>query len=91
MGVFDLATAFPSIDHQFLKACLAAVGLSPALRHFVDQQYMNNEQLVLHRGISPASFTASSGVLQGCPLSGAIFSLCINPLLVMLHNALQTS
>ena len=51
MGVFDLATAFPSLDHQFVKACLAAVGLSPALRHFVDQLYMNNEQLVLHRGV----------------------------------------
>lgn len=82
--LYDYATAFPSVAVVFLIETLRARGLPDGFIQTV---------LVLYHSVFAISsadrrtvlFEVQSGVLQGCPASGALFTLLCDPLLRFLH------
>ena len=45
--------------------------------------YRNNKGYGSAKGVIKFLFLISCGVLQGCPLSGSLFVICIDPLLTL--------
>jgi len=81
--LFDFATAFPSVAHKWLQLCLEYAGFPEHMRNFVKALYTDNKGFISVDGLILAFCVFGSGVLQGCPLSGSLFVICINPFLIM--------
>ena len=79
--LLDFKAAFPSVAHDYIWEALTCIGIpaSPinALRCF----YAGNRHEIKIDGQYYPSFTATSGMRQGCPLSGILFALCADLLL----------
>jgi hypothetical protein len=77
----DFKAAFPSILHGWIKTVLLATGLPAAFVTAFLFLYSEVSAAVRFGNCAPASLPMLSGIRQGCPASGAIFALCIDPLL----------
>ncbi|CAK0887614.1 unnamed protein product, partial [Prorocentrum cordatum] len=75
----DFAQAFPSVSHRWTRLMLKAIRLPDALVDF---------RMLLCKGVSCFSefggvlrfmFPIMSGIVQGCPASGTIFAVCMDP------------
>jgi endonuclease/exonuclease/phosphatase family metal-dependent hydrolase len=77
----DFRAAFPSILHGWIKAVLIATGLPLCFVYAFLSLYIAVSATVRFGSGSSSSFLMQSGIRQGCPASGAIFALCIDPLL----------
>jgi hypothetical protein len=89
--LFDFEAAFPSLSQEFLMECLRKVGLPPSLLHAIECLYVNNRHTLKLKGRLFPSFTATSGVRQGCPLSPLLFVICVDVLLRRLAKLLPES
>ena len=86
---FDFAAAFPSILHDYLLAILSLIGLPSGQRNAIHSFYhlcvsflMNGNQLMF--------FTFMlSGVIQGCPLSGSLFAIALDPVLSLMNKKIE--
>ena len=79
--LFDFPAAFPSVFQAWLLSVLLAIQ-APA--GFVDtfvSMYSENHAYTRNQGGLVLMFKVFSGVLQGCPLSGALLNVGIDPLL----------
>ena len=87
--LFDFEAAFPSISHLGLFAALRAAGLPRGTLLTIEAMYtMVVTQLQADFTI-PFFMIITSGVLQGCPLSGALFAIATNSAILMLiHSSL---
>ena len=79
--LFDFATAFPSIAHRWLFAVLEAYGVPSEVLNLIKALYSDCEALLCFGGSVVGKIGVRSGIKQGCPLSGSIFALAIDPLL----------
>ena len=79
---FDFKAAFPSLKRRWLELTLAHYGVPQGMLWAIAALY--------HAPIAFARFgdmhltpmcELASGVLQGCPLSGSLWALCMDPLL----------
>ncbi|GIY87773.1 retrovirus-related Pol polyprotein from type-1 retrotransposable element R2 [Caerostris darwini] len=61
--------------------CLAAIGVGPIFLDLIIDTYSNCTTSVLTNDSSTAAISIKCGVKQGCPLSGLMFNLCIDPVL----------
>jgi hypothetical protein len=77
----DFRAAFPSILHGWIRRALLATGLSPLFVTSFLSLYIAVVANVRFGSSSLLSFPMLSGIRQGCPASGAIFAICIDPLL----------
>jgi endonuclease/exonuclease/phosphatase family metal-dependent hydrolase len=77
----DFRAAFPSILHGWIRAVLFATGLPGSFIRAFLSLYIAVSATVRFGSGSSSSFPMLSGIRQGCPASGAIFALCIDPLL----------
>jgi hypothetical protein len=77
--LFDLAAAFPSIAHSFIFAVLEFYGFPTGLLLFFRQLYNNNVCYATIEGQRVLLYTILSGILQGCPASGSLFVLAVDP------------
>ena len=90
LSMFDFGAAFPSLLHALLFAVLKAAQLPLGAFNVISSMYV----LVVafaRAGCDAASeflFVIMRGVLQGCPLSGSLFVIDLNPLLDMFVGAL---
>ena len=71
--------------------CLRKVGLPPSLLQAIECLYVNNRHTLKLKGRLFPSFTATSGVRQGCPLSPLLFVICVDVLLRRLERLLPES
>jgi len=86
LALFDFASAFPSVAHMWLRAVLVCICVPTGVLCAFDALYANNEAYWPNGGMTTWLFKVVSGVLQGCPLSGSLFVLAIDPLLVMFER-----
>eukprot|EP00972_Heterocapsa_arctica_P080114 11808502-Heterocapsa_arctica.AAC.1 len=84
----DFAAAFPSILHCWLFAVLAAMGVPDYIRKAIELLYDDCRCFVVFGGATGVSFLARSGIKQGCPLSGVLFAIGLDPFLRMLGACL---
>jgi hypothetical protein len=85
----DFQHAFDSIAHEYLFTILHSYGLSD---HFVTLlQNLNTDatSYVQINGHLYGPIPIRRGVRQGCPLSMALFTMCLHPFLTMLKQRLQ--
>lgn len=87
--LLDLQAAFPSVGWPWLWAVLARLGLSSGVRRFISQIYCGGAALQCAGGAAEHSFDIRSGVVQGCPLSGAMFVLLLDPLIRRLGGQIR--
>ena len=90
LALFDFGAAFPSLYHAWLLACLDHAGLPLGALNICIAAYtivqafartVSNPNMLL--------FLIMRGVLQGCPFSGTIFVIALDPFLCLFELALQ--
>ena len=79
--LFDFAAAFPSVRHAWLVFIIMQIGMPRGLQKAIKRMYADNEAFYECGGDIYWLFCVVSGVLQGCPLSGSLFVICMDPLL----------
>ncbi|CAM2100579.1 unnamed protein product [Caretta caretta] len=84
----DQEKAFDRVDHGYLLSTLQAFGFGPQFVGFLRVLYASAECLVklIWTLTEPVSF--GRGVRQGCPLSGQLYFLAIEPFLCLLRRRL---
>ena len=82
--LLDIAAAFPSLAHSWIFAVLRAMGVPRFFRRALANLYRKVNVTILFGGIATTGFTARSGIKQGCPASGSLFALALDPFLRML-------
>jgi Reverse transcriptase (RNA-dependent DNA polymerase) len=82
----DLRAAFDVVSHQRLAQVLADRGCPRAICKVISSLMFEDvwSQLLINGGVSPP-FQRTQGVLQGSPLSPALFNLFIDELLQLLN------
>ena len=86
---WDFAAAFPSVIHRWIFTCLFVCNFPDSYIDFVKAIYHLNSTDLCVDG-SPTFFCwVLSGVLQGCPLSGTLFAIAIDPILRLLERQLD--
>ena len=78
----DFEKAFDSLEWDYLWLVLEAFGFLPVFIDKIKVMYKNIEACVLNDGTSTMYFTLSRCIKQGCPLSGLLFILAIELLLI---------
>ena len=79
--LFDFAAAFRSVLQAWLLMVLQAIQAPVGLISIFISMYSENHAYTRNQGGLVLMFKVFSGVLQGCPLSGALLNVGIDPLL----------
>ena len=85
----DQEKAFDRVEHSYLCDTLAASGFSEGFIQKVRVLYSGVESILKVNGGLSAPFKVGRGVRQGCPLSGMLYSLAIEPLLQRIRLTLR--
>ena len=86
LALFDYAAAFPSIAWLYLFLVLEFSGVPSFYINFVKKLYSNAKHYLRFRGRTQYAFTPSAGTKQGCPLSGSLFVMIVDPMLALLSS-----
>ncbi|GIY48849.1 retrovirus-related Pol polyprotein from type-2 retrotransposable element R2DM [Caerostris darwini] len=81
IAFLDISNAFGALPHSAIKDCLAAIGVGQIFLDLVVAAYSDCYTNILTDSTSTGSISIKCGVKQGCPLSGLIFNLCIDPVI----------
>ncbi|CAM2106418.1 unnamed protein product [Caretta caretta] len=84
----DQEKAFDRVDHRYLLNTLQAFGFGPQFVGFLQVLYTSAECLVKLNWILTEPVSFGLGVRQGCPLSGQLYALAIEPFLCLLRRRL---
>lgn len=79
--MIDFQTAFPSIGHDWLWAVLERMQLPLPLLCLIKALYHNLVTQLSLDGEIVGTVRIASGIKQGCPLSGTLFALGLDPLI----------
>jgi hypothetical protein len=77
----DFRAAFPSVLHGWIRMVLRATGLPHSFVTAFLSLYTAVSAAIRFGNSDPVSIPMLSGIRQGCPASGAVFAICIDPLL----------
>jgi len=89
LAFFDFAAAFPSVAHAWLMSVLEAIGAPLGIINLVRAMYHLNSNYIIIDCETQFLYYILAGVLQGCPLSGMLFDIAIDPLLAMFEEIIQ--
>ena len=91
MGLISLdqEKAFDRVDHAFLFRTLEAFGFGPVFTSYIKLLYTDVHSLLKINGSLTRPFPVSRGIRQGCGLSGLLYNLAIEPLLVAFRERLS--
>ena len=84
----DFRIAFDCISHQYLFKILACYGVSQWFIDRVRSMYKNAAASLQINGAFLGQIPIQSAIRHGCPLSMALYALCVHPLLRTLENRL---
>ncbi|CAM5171508.1 unnamed protein product, partial [Natator depressus] len=84
----DQEKAFDRVDHGYLLSTLRAFGFGPQFVSFLRVLYASAECLVRLNWTLTEPVSFGRGVRQGCPLSGQLYALAIEPFLCLLRRRL---
>ncbi|CAM2108107.1 unnamed protein product [Caretta caretta] len=84
----DQEKAFNRVDHGYLLSTLQAFGFGPQFVGFLRVLYTSAECLVKLKWTLTKLVSFGRGVRQGCPLSGQLYTLVIEPFLCLLRRRL---
>ncbi|CAM2105386.1 unnamed protein product [Caretta caretta] len=84
----DQEKAFDRVDHGYLLGTLQAFGFGPQFVSFLRVLYASAECLVWLNWTLTEPVSFERGVRQGCPLSGQLYALAIEPFLCLLQRRL---
>ncbi|CAM2106075.1 unnamed protein product [Caretta caretta] len=82
----DQEKAFDRVDHGYLLSTLQAFGFGPQFVSFLRVLYASAECLVRLNWTLTEPVSFGRGVRQGCPLSGQLYALAIEPFLCLLRR-----
>lgn len=77
----DFKKAFDTIKRDAIWKALIDRGTPEKIVRLIQALYDNAELAVLHKGQISSSFTTTSGVKQGCPLSPLLFTVVLDNIL----------
>ncbi|GIY90124.1 retrovirus-related Pol polyprotein from type-2 retrotransposable element R2DM [Caerostris extrusa] len=77
----DVSNAFGSLPHSAIHDCLAAIRVGEAFTNLIMSSYSGFSTSILTNETRTNPISIGCGVKPGCPLSGLIFNLCIDPIL----------
>ena len=86
---WDFAAAFPSVAHYFLMLVLSLSRTPQGFINIIKGMYAHNAAFTVCEGVNKLAFWILSGVLQGCPLSGMLFALVMDPFLRCMKTSMQ--
>ena len=76
----DFEKAFDSLEWGYLFKVLDIMNFGPSFLNWIHTFYSNISSGVVNNGYSSEFFSLQRGVRQGCPLSGLLFVLAVEPL-----------
>jgi hypothetical protein len=77
--LFDIMAAFPSLSHQWLFVVLVKMGIPQATIQAFKALYRDCFATIMLMGKRRRRFAIKSGIRQGCPASGTLFALAMDP------------
>ncbi|GBM04006.1 Retrovirus-related Pol polyprotein from type-1 retrotransposable element R2 [Araneus ventricosus] len=77
----DVTNAFGSIPHEAIFEMLSRSGAGLPFTELIHDIYSNSSTKILSDGGLTKDIPVLSGVKQGCPISGLIFDMCIDPII----------
>ena len=89
ISLYDFAAAFPSMSHTWIAACLTALGIPPGAYDLIMGMCCLNLAHSAAGGALVPLFLILSGVLQGCPLSGFLFAIGVDPFLWWMYRVIE--
>ena len=89
ISLYDFAAAFPSMSHTWIAACPTALGAPPGARDLIMSMCCLNLAHSAAGGALIPLFLSLSGVLQGCPLSGFLFAVGVDPFLWWMYKVIE--
>jgi hypothetical protein len=75
----DIKAAFPSLSHKWLFTVLRKMDVPARLRVALRELYNNCQSLILFGGSAAEHIKIAAGIKQGCPASGSLFVLAMDP------------
>ena len=86
--LLDFRAAFPSLRHDWIIDVLIMMNIPMYIVNAIRFLYTGIYTHICLAGKKFPGYSITQGIKQGCPLSGALFALCIDPLLRRLSNLL---
>ena len=87
----DQKKAFDNVDHGYLINTMRAMGFGEVFLSYLQLLYSGSESLIKVCGSLTSPFPFEKGIRQGCPLSGLLYSIAIEPLLNKLRCNINKS
>ncbi|KAF2895583.1 hypothetical protein ILUMI_10593 [Ignelater luminosus] len=81
IGWLDISNAFNNVPHDALTSTLASCGAGEAFTEIVADMLRDNKTRIRTASGYTDAININNGVKQGCPLSGLLFNIAINPIL----------
>ena len=82
----DQKKAFDNVDHGYLFNIMKVMGFGNRFISYIQFLYEDAESLIKVCGSLTAPFSFEKGIRQGCPLSGLLYTIAIEPLLNSLRE-----
>ena len=87
----DQKKAFDNVDHGYLINTMRAMGFGELFLCHLQLLYSGSASLIKVCGSLTSPFSFEKGIRQGCPLSGLLYSIAIEPLLNKLRSNINKS
>ena len=83
----DFEKAFDSLEWDYLFRVLEEMNFGPSFRNWVHTFYHNISSCIVNNGHASEFIPLKRGVRQGCPLSGMLFILAVEPLAIQIRTS----
>ncbi len=88
---FDFCTAFPALAHRWIFLVLDAMLVPLHITGSIRKLYLACSARMMFNGNMVGNIQILCGIKQGCPMSGSIFALAIDPCIRFMMEQLGPS